>query len=209
VFVDESHLYRKHKTDESTHKNEEAFAHQFFNFMRKNSQYIVQMPIPEINLDLGDAVQSFAMSSAGSAPNKDKYPVDDIKVPTPCTLMYVKGGTSRTIEVAKATVMPSRILHGWPVLEKCAMVEVTMIRECREFKDLDYPNEEEGIEKLVDVKRTFILWPREDIIVRTRSLLIVSPWSTEAGDTPTSNLPLPAQDPHALATPPPAQDPEL
>jgi hypothetical protein len=47
----------------------------------------------------------------------------------------------------------------------------------------------EGIEKLVDAKRTFILWPFKDIIVKTRSSLIVSPQSTEAGGTPTSNMP--------------------
>jgi hypothetical protein len=47
--------------------------------MRKNSQYVVQMPTPEINLDLGATIQTFALSSAGSTPNRDKYPVDDIK----------------------------------------------------------------------------------------------------------------------------------
>jgi hypothetical protein len=59
----------------------------------------------------------FATSSAGSTPNrdKDKYLVDDINDPTPCTLMYFKGKTSRTIEVAEATLMPSHILHGRPV----------------------------------------------------------------------------------------------
>jgi hypothetical protein len=66
--------------------------------------------------------------------------MDDIKDPTPCTLMYVKYRTSRTIEVAKATVMPSRILHGWPIPTKCAVVEVTTIREGHEFEDLDYPD---------------------------------------------------------------------
>jgi hypothetical protein len=76
------------------------------------------MPSPKINLDLGATVQQpFAPSSAGSAPNrdKDKYPMGDIKDPTPCTLMYVKGRTSRTIDVAEATMMPSHILHGWPI----------------------------------------------------------------------------------------------
>jgi hypothetical protein len=49
--------------------------------MRKNSQYIVQMPTPEIILDIGATIQTFALSSASSTPNrdKDKYPVDDIK----------------------------------------------------------------------------------------------------------------------------------
>jgi hypothetical protein len=69
----------------------------------------VQIPILEINLDLDVTFQPFALSSAASAPNKDKYnyPVDDIKNPTHCTLMYVKGRTSRTIKVAEATKMPS------------------------------------------------------------------------------------------------------
>jgi hypothetical protein len=80
------------------------------------------------------------------------YPMDDIKDPTPCTLMYVKGRTSRNIEVAKANVMPNRIHHGRPIAAECAVVEVTMIREGHEFEDLDYPNEDEGIEKLVDAK---------------------------------------------------------
>jgi hypothetical protein len=95
-------MYKKRKTQEIAHNTEEIFAQQFFNFMRKNLQYVVQMPILEINLDPGATVQQpFASSSAGSAPNRDKdmYPVDDIKDPTPCTLMYVKGRTSRTIEV--------------------------------------------------------------------------------------------------------------
>jgi hypothetical protein len=167
------------------------------------------MPSSEINLDLGATIQQpFAPSSAGSAPNrdKDKYPVDDIKDPTPCTLMYVKGRTSRTIKVAKATVMPSRILYGGPVPAECVVVEVTMIREGREFEDLDYPNEDEGIEKLVDAKWTFILWPHKDIIVKICSSPIVSPRSSEDGGTPTSNMPKPAQSTHSSATPPPAQN---
>jgi hypothetical protein len=172
------------------------------------------MPIPEINLDHGDIVQSFSPSSAGSAPNKekDKYLVDEIKDPTPFTLMYVKGRTSRTIKVAEATVMSSCILHGWSVPADCAVVEVTMIREGREFEDLDYPNEEEGIEKLVDAKGTFILWPRKDIIVKTRLSSIVSPQSTAVGGTPTSSMSKPSQNSHTTVTPPPVQDhqnPEL
>jgi hypothetical protein len=109
--------------------------------MRKNPQYVVQMPSPEINLNLGATVQQpFALSSANSTPNrdKDKYHVDDIKDPIPCTLMYVKCRTSRTIEVVVATVMPSCILHGWPIPVECAVVEVTMIREGHELEDLDY-----------------------------------------------------------------------
>jgi hypothetical protein len=35
-FVDESHLYKKRKTQEIAHNTEETFAQQFFNFMTKN-----------------------------------------------------------------------------------------------------------------------------------------------------------------------------
>jgi hypothetical protein len=59
------------------------------------------------------------------------------------------------------------------------VVEVTTIRESHEFEDLDYPYEEEGIEKLKDAKGNFILWPCKDIIIKTRSSLIVSPQSIE------------------------------
>jgi hypothetical protein len=65
------------------------------------------------------------------------------------------------------------------------MVEVTMIREGREFEDLDYWNEEEGVEKLKDAKGNFILWPHKDIILKTRSSPIVSPQSREHEGTPT------------------------
>jgi hypothetical protein len=55
------------------------------------------------------------------------------------------------------------------------IVEVTTIREGHEFKDLNYPNKEEGIEKLVDAKGTFIPRPCKDIIVKTRLSSIVLP----------------------------------
>jgi hypothetical protein len=79
----------------------------------------------------------------------------------------------RTIEVVDAIVMATRIMHGRPVKSECAVVEVITIREGREFDDLDYPDEEEGIEKLKDAKGNFILWPCKDIILKTRSSLIV------------------------------------
>jgi hypothetical protein len=72
------------------------------------------------------------------------------------------------------------------------VVEVTTFREGREFKDLDYHNEEKRIEKLIDAKGTFILWSRKDIIVTTHLSPIVSPRSTKVGGTPTSNMLMPA-----------------
>jgi hypothetical protein len=41
----------------------------------------------------------------------------------------------RTIEVADAIVMATRIMHGQPVLLECEVVKVTMIREGHQFED--------------------------------------------------------------------------
>jgi hypothetical protein len=82
--------------------------------------------------------------------------------------------------------MATHIMHGRPVLSECAVVEVTTIKEGCEFEDLDYPDEEEGIEKLKDAKRNFILWPRKDIIIKIHSSPIVSLQSIEDESTPTS-----------------------
>jgi hypothetical protein len=155
----------------------------------------VQVHVPEINLDVGGVVQPFNPSSAGSTPDNQKYPVDDIKEATPCTLLYVKGRTLRTIEVADAIVLLGRIFHSWSVPSECVVVEVTTIREGCEFEDLDYPNEEEGIEKLKDAKGNFILCPCKDIILKTRSSPIVLPQSKEDEGTPTLNIPLHSQEP--------------
>jgi hypothetical protein len=131
--------------------------------------------VPQINLEVGTTTPQVvpALSGVGSAPDNQKYHVDDINEPTPCTLLYVKGGTLRTIEVADAIVMATHIMHGQPVPLECAVVKVTMIIEGREFEDLDYPDEEEGIEKLKNAKGNFILWHHKDIIIKTYSLLIV------------------------------------
>jgi hypothetical protein len=49
-------MLKKHKTQEIEHNAEETFAQQFFNFMRQNPQYVVQMLSPKINLDLSATV---------------------------------------------------------------------------------------------------------------------------------------------------------
>jgi hypothetical protein len=155
----------------------------------------VQIPIPEINV---------ASRSADSAPDKQKYSIDDINNPTPCTLFYIKGKKSMVIEVANAIMVTDHILHGQPIPIECVVVEVIMIREGHEFEDLDYPNKEERIVKLRDTKGTFMLWPRKDVILKTHSSSIVSPQSKEARNTSTSKMSLPALDP-----PPPPQDQQL
>jgi hypothetical protein len=82
-------------------------------------------------------------------------------------------------------MMPGCIIHGRPVPSKYVVVEMSMIKEGCEFEDLDYPNEEKGIEKLKDAKRNFILWLSKKIILKILSSLIVLPQSKEVEGTPT------------------------
>jgi hypothetical protein len=119
--VEDIHIYRKngrHNIEAESANNEEQFATQFFNFMTKHPELVItQVSIPQINFDIGTTTPRVVtpLSSADSAPNQQKYPLDDINEPTPWTLLYVKGGTLRTIEVADAIVKSTRIMHGWPV----------------------------------------------------------------------------------------------
>jgi hypothetical protein len=188
-------MYKKrgrHDIEAESANNEEQFVSQFFNFLRKHPKVVIsQVSVLQVNLEVGTATPQvvLAPSSACSTPDNQKYHVDDINEPTPCTLLYVKGRTLRTIKVADAIVMTTRIMHGRsgrPISSECAMVEVTMIKEGHEFEDLDYLVEEERIEKLKDAKGNFILWHRKDIIIKTCSSPIISPQSREDEGTPTS-----------------------
>jgi hypothetical protein len=119
--------------------------------MRKHPDITIsQMSISQINLDIGTALPRVvpAPSSADSALDHQKYHVDDINEHTPCTLLYVKGRILRTIKVADAIVMATRIMHDQPVPSECTMVEVTTIRKCHKFEDLDYLDKEKEIENL-------------------------------------------------------------
>jgi hypothetical protein len=94
------------------------------------------------------------------------------------------------------------------------VVEVITIREDCEFEDLDYPDNEEGVEKLKDAKGNSILWPRKDIILKTHSSPIVSLQNREDEGTPSSQNTLrttarftcPSQNP-PQTTPPPENPP--
>jgi hypothetical protein len=139
--------------------------------------------VPQINFDI---YTGFTLSSAGSAPDHQKYPVEDINEPTSCTLLYVKRRTLRTTEVVDAIVMATHIMHGRPIPSQCVVIELTIFREGHEFDDLDCPDEEVGIEKLKGAKGNFILWLRKYIIPKTRSSSIVSPQNREDESTRTS-----------------------
>jgi hypothetical protein len=57
--------------------------------MRKHPNIVIShVFVPQVNLDISI---EFAPSSASSAPNNQKYPMDEIKEPTSFTLLYVKG----------------------------------------------------------------------------------------------------------------------
>jgi hypothetical protein len=138
-------MYKKHGRHDIDANNKDQFATQFYNFMRKHPHIIIsQVSIPQIILDIGTAQHPVVLppSNTGSAPDQHKYHVDDIIEPTPCTVLYCKGRTLRTIEFVDAIVMATCIMHGRPIPSESAVLKVTTIREGLELEDLDYPDEE-------------------------------------------------------------------
>jgi hypothetical protein len=86
-FTEVIHIYkmrgRQDKDVESANNDEEQFTTQFFNFMRKHLDIIIsQVSVLEINLDFSTR---FTLSIASFAPDNQKYHVNDINEPTPCT----------------------------------------------------------------------------------------------------------------------------
>ena len=82
-------MYKKHgrhDIEAEYANNKEQFASQFFNFLRKHPELIIsQVSVPQINLEVSTATAQVvpAMSSVGSTPDHQKYPMDDINEPTP------------------------------------------------------------------------------------------------------------------------------
>jgi hypothetical protein len=144
-------MYKKngrHDIEAESANNEEQFASQLFNFLRKHHELIIsQVSVPQINLEVDTATPQvvIALSSAGSTPDNQKYPMDDINEPTPYTLLYVKGRTLRTIEVADGIAMATLIMHGRLGQSECAVVEVTTIREGHEFEVLTIQTKRRGL----------------------------------------------------------------
>jgi hypothetical protein len=91
-------MYKKHgrhDIDAESTNNKEQFVTQFFNFMRKHPDIVIsQMSVPQINLDISTAPPRVvpASSSVGSAPNQQKYPVNDINERTPSHYSMSKAG---------------------------------------------------------------------------------------------------------------------
>jgi hypothetical protein len=59
-FTEDIHMYKKHgrlDLDAEFANNEEQFATQFYNFMRKHQDIVIsQVSIPQINFDIGTAL---------------------------------------------------------------------------------------------------------------------------------------------------------
>ena len=98
-------------------------------------------------------------SSVASTGNKDRYPVDDITRPVACTLVIRYGiNNKRTKMVATGLAIPGRKYHGNDIPDDYCKVEVTTVVQGSEDDMLDIPGPE-GIEKLRQAIKNFILWP--------------------------------------------------
>jgi hypothetical protein len=90
-------MYKKrgrHDVEAESTYNEEQLVSQFFKFLRKHPELVIsEVSVPPINLEVDTATPQVvpAPSSVGSAPDNQKYPMDNINEHTPCTLLYVTG----------------------------------------------------------------------------------------------------------------------
>ena len=104
-------------------------------------------------------------SSIASTGDKVRYPVDEIDSPVPCSLVIRYGfNNNRTREVATGLAIPGRQFHGSEIPEDYCRVEVLTVVQGYEDDMLDIPSPE-GIEKLGQAIKNFILWPRRDVLL--------------------------------------------
>jgi hypothetical protein len=100
-------------------------------------------------------------SSVASTTNKVHYPVDDIDRSVACSLVIRYGiNNYRTRKVVVGLAIPGRKYHESDILEDYCKVEVSTVVQGYEDDMLDIPSPE-GIEKLGQAIKNFILWPRE------------------------------------------------
>ena len=145
-------------------------------------------------------------SSVASTGNKVRYPVDDITRPVACTLVIRYGiNNQRTKKVATGLAIPGRKFHGNDIPEEYCRVEVTTVVQGYEDDMLDIPGPE-GIEKLGQAIKNFILWPRRDVELLDWSN------SSQAQPSPPSQIAVPIVHPSSPpqtshAAPHPLSDP--
>jgi hypothetical protein len=102
-------------------------------------------------------------SSVASTANKVHYPVDDIDRPVACSLVIRYCiNNHRTREVTVGLAIPGCKYHGSDIPEDYHKVEVSTVVQGYKDDMLDIPGPE-GIEKLGQAIKNFILWPRRDV----------------------------------------------
>ena len=148
-------------------------------------------------------------SSVASTGNKVRYPVDDITRPVACTLVIRYGiNNQRTKKVATGLAIPGRKFHGNDIPDDYCKVEVTTVVQGYEDDMLDIPGPE-GIEKLGQAIKNFILWPRRDVELLDWSN---SSQASQAQPSPPSQIAVPIVHPSSPpqtshAAPHPLSDP--
>jgi hypothetical protein len=77
------------------------------------------------------------------------YVVDSIIEDTPCWLHVSFRRKGKTVKVAEGIAMVGRTFHNAPIASDCAKVQVIRVID-NQYLDtrLDYPNEDEAIQKL-------------------------------------------------------------
>jgi hypothetical protein len=99
-------------------------------------------------------------SSVTSTTNKVHYPVDNIDMPVACSLVIRYGiNNHRTRKVVVGLAIRGCKYHESDISEDYCKVEVSTVVQGYEDDMLDIPGPE-GIEKLRQAIKNFILWPR-------------------------------------------------
>jgi hypothetical protein len=142
-------------------------------------------------------------SSVASTANKVHYPVDDIDRPVACSLVIRYDiNNHRTREVAIGLAIPGRKYHKSNIPGDYCKVEVSTV--VRGYKDnmLDIPSPE-GIEKLGQAIKNFILWPRRDVQLSEPPPSSQAPPLTQDSSTPADPPPNPPSSPIVAPINPP------
>ena len=112
-------------------------------------------------------------------------------------------------KIAAGKAIPGRIYHGDDIPEDYCRVEVSTVVQGYEDEVLDIPGPE-GIEKLGQAIKNFILWPRRDVQLseppQTQPDTQSSPLHSFADpqSSPPHSFPDPLSPSHSLPDPPPS-----
>jgi hypothetical protein len=143
-----------------------------------------------------------AVSSVASMVTK--YAQDTIIEDTPCWLHVPFRRKGKTVKIAKAIAMVGRIFDNAPIASDCAKVQVLRVIDDQYLDTkLDYPNEDEVIEKLQDGCEQF--HPLEQMRYLSKGVMDQSPPrpetsssmpETEPQDKEVTPPPIPETLPH-------------